>query len=82
MDGADVGVLEQVDHVGFGCLLESEECLALESETSSLRLSDLSHKSLEGELSHKEVSGLLESSDVSQGDCPRSEASGLSHSRH
>ena len=50
VDGAEVGVLEQTDKVGFASLLESHDRGALESQVSLEVLGDLTDQSLEGEL--------------------------------
>ena len=55
MDGAEVGVLEEADHVGFGGLLEGEHGGGLESQVVLELGSDLTDKSLEGELADEEL---------------------------
>ena len=32
VNGAQIGVLEETDHVGLSCFLESEDCLGLEAQ--------------------------------------------------
>ncbi len=76
VDGAEVGVLEESDHVSLGGLLESEDGGRLESEVGLVVIGDLSHESLEGELSDEELGGLLVSSDVSESDGSGSESVG------
>ena len=66
VDGAEVGVLEETDHVGLGSFLESKDGSGLESELRLVLSGNLSDESLEGELSDEEVGALLESSDFSK----------------
>ena len=77
MDGAEVGVLEESDHVGFGCFLEGKHGRGLESEVSLEFGGDLTDESLEGELADEELSALLESSDFTESDGARSESVGF-----
>ena len=49
MDGAEVRVLEEGDHVGLGCLLEGQDCLGLEADLLLELSCNLLDKSLEGE---------------------------------
>ena len=77
VDGAEVGVLEETDHVGFGGLLEGEHGGGLESEVVLELRGNLSDESLEGELSDEELGALLESSDFSESNGSRSESVGL-----
>ena len=46
MDGAQVGVLEQADQVGFGSLLQSEHCRRLEAEVRLEVLRDFTDQAL------------------------------------
>ena len=55
VDGAEVGVLEEADHVGFGGLLEGEHGGGLESEVLLEGRGDIADKSLEGELADEEL---------------------------
>ena len=68
VDSAEVGVLEESDHVSLSGLLESEDGGGLESEVSLEIVGDFSNESLEGEFSNEELSRFLESSDLSEGD--------------
>ena len=79
MDGAQVGVLEEADEVGFGGFLESENGGALEPEVGLVVLGELSDESLEGELSDQELGRLLVSSDLSESDGTGSVSVGLLH---
>ena len=71
VDGAEVGVLEQTDKVGFASLLESHDRGALESQVSLEVLGDLTDQSLEGELPQQKFGRLLVSTDFSEGNCSR-----------
>jgi hypothetical protein len=50
MNGAQIGILEKMDKEGFGCFLESLNCLGLPAHAFSLRakiesnFSDLQHQ--------------------------------------
>merc|ERR1712066_397286 len=68
VDGAEVGVLEESDHVSLSGLLESEDGGGLESEVGLEIVGDFSNESLEGEFPDEELSRFLESSDLSEGD--------------
>ena len=50
VDGAEVGVLEETDHVGLSSLLEGEDGRGLETKVSLEVLGNLPHQALEGEL--------------------------------
>ena len=80
MDGAEVGVLEEADHVSLSSLLKGEDGRGLESEVGLEIGSDFSDESLERKLSDKELSGFLILSDHSEGDGSWSESVGLLHS--
>ena len=68
MDGAEVGVLEQPDEVGLGCLLQGHDGGALEAEVGLEVLCDLSDEALEGQFPDQELGGLLVASDLPEGD--------------
>ena len=74
VDGAEVGVLEETDHVGLRGLLEGKDGGGLETEVVSELTGDLSDESLEWELSDEELSGLLESADLTESDGSWSES--------
>ena len=74
VDSAQVGVLEEADHVSLSSLLEGEDGRRLESEIVLEIVGDFSDESLEWELSNEELGGLLEFSDVSQGNGTWSES--------
>ena len=77
VDGAEVGVLEETDHVCLSGLLESEDGGRLESQVVLELGSDLTDKSLEGKLADEELGGFLEATDLTESDGTRSEAMGL-----
>ena len=77
VDGAEVGVLEETDEVGFRGLLEGHDGGGLESKVGLPLLGDFADESLEGELSDKKLSGLLVSSNFSESDGAGSESVGL-----
>lgn len=74
MDCAQVGVLEETDHVGLCSLLESENCLALESDLLLELGCDLADQTLEWQLSDEELSAFLVLSDLAECDCSWFEA--------
>ena len=80
VDGAEVGVLEESNHVGLSSLLKGEDGRGLESEVGLEIGSDFSDESLERKLSDKELSGFLILSDHSEGDSSWSESVGFLHS--
>jgi hypothetical protein len=59
VDGAQVGVLEERDEVGFDGLLESTDGGGLEAEVGLEVLCDLTNKTLEWQLADEELSRLL-----------------------
>ena len=77
VDGAEVGVLEEADHVRLGGLLEGQDGARLEAELVSVLGGDLTHQSLEGQLPDEQLGALLESSDFSESDSSWSESVGL-----
>ncbi len=77
MDGAKVGVFEETDHVGLGCLLKGEDGGGLETELTSVLGGDFTDESLEGEFSDEKLGALLESSDLTESDGSWSESVGL-----
>ena len=77
VDGAEVSVLEESNHVGLSSLLKGEDGGGLESEVGLEVGGDLSNESLEWELSNEELGGLLVLSDHSEGNGTWSESMGL-----
>ena len=47
VNGAEVGVLEEPDHVGLSRFLEGEDCLGLEAQVRLVLLGDFSDEALE-----------------------------------
>ena len=74
VDSAQVGVLEEADHVGLRGLLEGKDGRALETELVAVLAGDLTDEALEGEFPDEELGGLLEASDLTESDGARSEA--------
>jgi len=74
VDGAEVGVLEEADHVGLSGLLKGEDGRGLEAEIGLEVGGDFSDESLEGELADEELGRLLEATDLSEGDSAGLEA--------
>ena len=77
VDGAEVGVLEEANHVSLRGLLEGEDGGALETELGSVLRGDLADEALEGQLADEELGALLEAADLAESDGARSEAVGL-----
>jgi hypothetical protein len=67
VDGAQVGVFEESDEVGFGGLLEGENGRSLEPQVALEVLGNLPDQTLEGELADQEVGGLLVPADLAKG---------------
>merc|ERR1719246_257552 len=76
VDGAQVGVLEEADHVGLRGLLEGKDGGALETELVAVLAGDLTDETLEGEFADEELGRLLEATDLTESDGARSEAVG------
>ena len=77
VDGAEVGVLEEADHVSLRGLLEGKDGRALETELVAVLAGDLTDETLEGELADEELSGLLEAADLTESDGAGAEAVSL-----
>ena len=77
VDGAQVGVLEETDHVSLSGLLEGEHGGALETEVVLELSGDLADEALEGKLADEELGALLEAADLAESDGAGSEAVGL-----
>ena len=71
VDGAQVGVFEQSDQVGFTGFLQSHDSWALEPQVGLEILGDLSHETLEWQFPDEELGALLVSPDFTKGDCSR-----------
>ena len=72
VDGAEVGVLEEGDEVGFGGLLERDDGGSLEAKVVLEVLGDLPNQALERELADEELGRLLVATDLAKGDGSRS----------
>lgn len=70
VDCAQIGVLEETDHVCFCCFLEGENGLALESDLLLELSGDLADQALEGQLSDEQLSAFLVLPDLAE--CDRS----------
>ena len=81
VDGAEVGVLEESDHVGLSSLLKGKDGGGLESQVGLEVGGDFSDESLEWELSNEELGGFLVLSDHSEGNGSWSESVGLLDTR-
>ena len=77
VDGAEVSVLEESNHVGLSGFLESKDGGRLESKVGLEVGSDFSDESLEWELSNEELGRLLILSDHSKSNGTWSESMGL-----
>ena len=73
MDGAQIRIFEQTNHVGFAGFLDREHCLALESQIALVLSGNLTNQALEGKLSDEQFSRLLELSDLTECDSAGSE---------
>ena len=71
VDGAEVGVLEESDEVGLGCLLQRHDGGGLEAEVRLAVLGDLTQQTLERGLLQQQVRGLLVAADLADGDGTR-----------
>ena len=65
--GAQIGVFEQADQIGFASLLESHHGGTLETQFGLEILGDFSHQPLERQLSDEKLGALLITTDFSQG---------------
>ena len=66
VDGAQVGILEKSDQVGFGSFLQSADSRTLETQVGLVVLSDFTHKTLEWQLADQKLSGLLVTTDLTK----------------
>ena len=77
VDGAQVGVLEEMHQVGLGRLLQGQDGGALEAQVGLEVLGDLAHQALEGQLADEQLRGLLVLADLAQRHGARAVAVGL-----
>ena len=68
MDGAEVGILEEGDEIGFDGLLKRTDGGALEAEVGLEVLRDFTDKTLEGELSDQKFGRLLVATNLTKSD--------------
>ena len=71
MDGAQVGVFEEADEVGFGRFLEGGDGGRLEAEVGLEVLGNLADEALEWQLADQELGRLLVATDFAEGDGAR-----------
>ena len=76
VDGAEVSVLEEADHVSLRGLLEGQDGAGLETELVSVLGGDLTDESLERKFPDEKLGALLEASDLTESDGARSESVG------
>lgn len=69
VDGAQVGVLEKSNQVGFASLLEGHDGGALEAQVGLEVLGDFTDEALEGQFPDEEFSALLVTTDLTESDC-------------
>ena len=74
MNRAQIGVLEQTDHVGLSCLLEGQDGLGLEAEVAFVISSNLPNKPLKWKPSNQKIRALLKLPDLTKSNRPRSES--------
>ena len=77
MDGAQVGVFEETNKVGFGGFLKSQNGSTLETKVGLEILSNLTHKALERRLTDQEIGRLLVLADLTESNSSRTVAVGL-----
>ena len=68
VDGAQVGILEERDEIGFDGLLKSTNGGRLEAKIGFEVLCDLADQALEGQFSDEKLSRLLVATDFSESD--------------
>ena len=71
MDGAQVGVFKETNEVSLASFLKSHDSRALETQIGLEVLSDLSHKTLEGQLADEQLGRFLVTTDLTKSDCTR-----------
>ena len=72
VNGTEVGIFEQLDEVGLGCLLKRGEGVGLEADTRSNDakfISDLTDETLEGGTTEEKFRRLLVPPDLTKGNC-------------
>ena len=71
MDGAQVGVFKKTNEVSLASFLKSHDSRTLETQIGLEVLSDLSHKTLEGQLADEQLGRFLVTTDLTESDCTR-----------
>ena len=66
VDSAQVGIFKQASHIGLCCLLNGQDCLALESSFRVVASGDLTKDPLERMLGQNQIGAFLVLSDLSQ----------------
>ena len=66
VDGAQVGVFEQADQVGFAGFLQGHDCRALETQIGLEVLSDFTNEALERQFADQQLGRLLVTTDLTQ----------------
>ena len=80
MDRAQVGVLEESNKVGLGCLLQCEDSRTLEGKVTLEVLCNFPHETLEGQLADEKIGRLLVPTDFTKGNSSWAVPVGLLHS--
>ena len=68
VDGAQVGVLEQTNQVGFAGFLQGHDGGALEAQVGLEVLGDFTDQALEGQLADQQLGALLVATDLTESD--------------
>ena len=71
VDGAQVGVFEKTNKVGFGCFLKCKNSGTLESKVGFEVLGDFTYQSLEWKLADQKIGRFLVSADLTKGNSSR-----------
>ena len=66
MDSTQISIFKQASHVGLRCLLNGQNCLALESSFGVVASGDLTKDPLEWMLGQNQIGAFLVLSDLSQ----------------
>ena len=77
VDGAQVGVFEEADKVGFRGFLKGKNGRPLESKVGLEVLGDFTNQALERKLADQEIGRFLVSADFTKGNCSRAVAVGF-----
>ncbi|KAF0702460.1 Uncharacterized protein FWK35_00034599 [Aphis craccivora] len=80
VDGAQVGVFEKTDQVGFAGLLQCHDGRALETQIGFEVLGDFTDKTLERQFTDQQFSTLLVTTDLTESDRSRTVTMGFLYS--